>query len=523
MIVDVTPGMSLAEIIMRLRQAEGESVTIRILPDSALLLTANEFRALALAAEREQIAIAVETRDPLRRQLASLFGVPLVVSVDDEDVGEPETLESGGTPEQEVSEPLPPVPIRSNLGEQTGDERADPVETANEVTSARPARRERRHRGGGGKGRWILAAVLLIGVAASAVAAYWWFFGTATVRATLVSEPVPAQISFDAVANGGVADEGNGTAITAEPVAFDLSITLDAPATGSRTIGDRPATGTIVLRNPGEDAVSIEEGFTFVTFEGETFVFPAEVEVPPATPEGPAAEVTAVVAAATPGTSGNRDVGMLSGRLENGVYYSNRTTPIAGGEDRVLTVVSQEDLDALAAEAEQTLRTLAASTTLSGGMRVVPSTLASRNTSLDFNVEPGQEAERVTVSASVTFDALAFPTEELAPLAEEALHAAVPEGFVLDSAAIAIETPVEARQEDGVYSLIATVQGAMVPVMTDDMVEQVAGDLAGMSVEEARLYLDDREDFASHTMSFDPGWLPERMPNDAGRITVVVE
>ena len=52
--------------------------------------------------------------------------------------------------------------------------------------------------------------------------------------------------------------------------------------------------------------------------------------------------------------------GEIGGRLPNGVYYSNRMQPAAGGSDKEFPVVAQEDLDALRAAATSAAPELAA-------------------------------------------------------------------------------------------------------------------------------------------------------------------
>ena len=50
---------------------------------------------------------------------------------------------------------------------------------------------------------------------------------------------------------------------------------------------------------------------------------------------------------------------MLTGRLPNGIYYSNRLNEISGGTQKTVKTVSQADLDQLKAEIDQELLALA--------------------------------------------------------------------------------------------------------------------------------------------------------------------
>jgi hypothetical protein len=527
MIVDVSGGMTLAQVIIRLREAQGDSVTVRILPDSSLLLTANEFRALSLAAEREQVAIAVETDDALRRQLASLFGVPLSIpipAVETEDVETAEVRDgnlAAGAPVVNLNGEATDAPAEPAV--DAGAEESLAPEPTNGAAVAEPAARRKTVKKRGRSARWIVGLFGLAALLALAVVGYWWFFGTATAQITLQTQPVTTNVSFTVVAPGEQAAENGGITIPGMDVSFDRSVTLDAPATGSVTVGDLAASGSVVLRNPGDEAITIAAGSEITTFEGDVFVFNEDVAVPAATPEGTAGEATGVVSAATPGAASNRDLGMLSGRLENGVYFSNRTTPVAGGTDHTITVVTEEDLAGLQAEVEQALMSLATTSNLSGNLRVVPSSLTISNTQTEFSQQAGDEAGSIVVEATATFDAVAFPTESLDAAARESLPASVPEGLTLLPVPVTYDVPVETGQENGSWAMIVPATGQASTAISDEQLQQIERDLAGMSESEAEEYLEANELVTSYSLDFDPGWMPHRIPDDTGRITVEVK
>ena len=75
--VVVTPDETLPEVVARLREAArgGEVVALVVPIDSALLLTAREFRTLKEAIDEERLAVVVRTADPLRLQLAERLGI----------------------------------------------------------------------------------------------------------------------------------------------------------------------------------------------------------------------------------------------------------------------------------------------------------------------------------------------------------------------------------------------------------------------------------------------------------------
>src|SRR5215212_2944672 len=76
--VVVTSDETLPDVIARLREAAhgGRTVDLIIPIDSALLLTAREFRALKDAIDEDRVAVRMRTADPLRLQLAGRLGIP---------------------------------------------------------------------------------------------------------------------------------------------------------------------------------------------------------------------------------------------------------------------------------------------------------------------------------------------------------------------------------------------------------------------------------------------------------------
>src|SRR3954468_2550643 len=76
--VVITSDETLPDIVARLREAAngGRTVDLVIPIDSALLLTAREFRTLKDAIDEDRVAVRLRTSDPLRLQLAGRLGIP---------------------------------------------------------------------------------------------------------------------------------------------------------------------------------------------------------------------------------------------------------------------------------------------------------------------------------------------------------------------------------------------------------------------------------------------------------------
>lgn len=507
--ITVAPGQSMSEVLNALKIGAGDELVIDIPADASVLLTANEFRALSIAAERDEVDVSIYTEDPLRRQLATLFGVPLVNEIPQ--------------PQPYVAPELDPIAETEAFAPEgeDADEAIDEVETA-------PAR------SGGGTGGSIakllgalagIAAIVAIGIGI-----YWFFFSSMTVDLHLTRQTVASTLAYQVTEPGVSPDSvsGGGIVIQGEPVQFTLSRSLTVPATGQTVIPDKAATGEITLRNPTDAAVTIEKGTEFEGFDGVTYAFSDTVEIPAAS-NGQPGETTAKISSPTGGEAGNQDVGMLTGELPNGIFYSNRMGEISGGTQKTTTTVSQADIDQLKSEIDKELLALATTTELDKGLLLVPSTVqpidgAGTATPSEgayaFTQNVGDAADEVTVTATITFAGTAYDPSELTAAAIPQLEGEVADGQTFAPDSVKVNTPAETGNANGVISLLATVAGDAIPTLDDATRDTLADQLAGKSKDEVDQILAGLGYADSASVTFSPSWLPERVPSSAGRITI---
>ncbi len=507
--ITVAPGQSMSEVLNALKIGAGDDLVIDIPADASVLLTANEFRALSIAAERDDVEVSIYTEDPLRRQLATLFGVPLV-----NEIPEPQPYVA---PELDpVSETEAFAPAGEDVVEE--DAESGPV----------PARAV------GGSGRPItkllggLAAIAA--VIAAGIALYWFFFSSMTVDLHLTRQKVASTLAYQ-VTQPGISPEsvpGDGIVIQGEPVQFTLARSHTVPATGQTVIPDKAASGAITLRNPTDTPVTIDKGTEFEGFDGVAYVFSEQVDVPAAT-NGQPGETTAQISSPKGGEAGNQDVGMLTGELPNGIYYSNRMGEISGGTQKTVTTVSQADIDQLKSEIDKELLALATTTELDKGLLLVPSTVTpvdSAGTATPsegayvFDRAVGDEAAEVSVTANVTFAATAYDPSKLTAAAIPQLEGEVAPGQTFDPDSVKVNTPAETNNANGVISLLATVAGDAIPTLDDATKDALADQIAGKSQGEVDRILAGLGYADGSTVTFSPSWLPERVPSSAGRITI---
>lgn len=507
--ITVAPGQSMSEVLNALKIGAGDDLVIDIPADASVLLTANEFRALSIAAERDEVEVSIYTEDPLRRQLATLFGVPLVNEIP--------------RPQPYVAPELEPV-AETEAFAPTAEDADEEGEASEEV----PARTGSDSGGSIAKPLGALAGIAAI--VAISIGIYWLFFSSMTVELHLTRQKVASTLAYQ-VTEPGVSPAsvpGDGIVIQGEPVQFTLSRSLTVPATGQTIIPDKAATGEITLRNPADAVVTIEKGTEFEGFDGVTYAFSDKVEVPAAS-NGQPGETTARVSSPKGGEAGNQNVGMLTGELPNGVYYSNRMGEISGGTQKTATTVSQSDIDQLKNEIDKELLALATTTQLDKGLLLVPSTvtpIAGAGTATPsegayvFSKNVGDEASEVSVTANITFAATAYDPSELTAAAIPQLEGEVAPGQTFDSESVRVNPPAETGNANGVISLLATVAGDAIPTLDEATRDSLSDQLAGKSASEVDQILAGLGYVDSASVTYSPSWLPERVPSSAGRITI---
>ena len=117
--------------------------------------------------------------------------------------------------------------------------------------------------------------------------------------------------------------------------------------------------------------------------------------------------------AVQPGSGGNVGTGEIGGRLPNGVYYSNRMQPAAGGSDKEFPVVAQEDLDALRAAANSAAPELAAEAIARDqpGEEILLSTATVSGQDDAFDHQAGEDAAEISLRSTLTVDVLTIDGE----------------------------------------------------------------------------------------------------------------
>ncbi len=526
----VGPNDSMPDVLTRLRTASGGPAALAIPASSSLLLTASEFRALKAAAEQARITLTVETDDRLRRQLATMFHLPVIDLLP----GALSGLEDPPATKPEAAQALPPK-LESVIPDLPKLDLPPPLEVAPKWESRTAYDPEKEAQsdpelpdkpGRNPRVPWkrlsiALAALLAIAVAGGGAA---FLLQTATVTLTVRRQQVTAGLTYAVVSPDAETPPGAEFAIAAEPVTLKVPYEKTLAVTGALREPDQIASGTIALRNPTDVPIEIAAGTTFADREGVEYVFTAAVTVPANDPSSGAGRAEAAIQARIGGESANRETGLLSGKLDNGIFYSNRNAPIAGGTDKKTPQVSQEDIDQLIAAANAEIPELAITTTLEGGRVVLPGSLQAGELLYTIDRNAGDQVDNISIQAEMIVTGMAFlPADAVAQANDKLLddlQANTGEGFELEPESVSISAPVLVNDQGdaGLYRLNATAN--VRPVINEVQLRAAAEEIAGMSFTEAEEYLESLPFVEGSTIKSSPGFLPKRIPDNAGKIEI---
>jgi hypothetical protein len=283
---------------------------------------------------------------------------------------------------------------------------------------------------------------------------------SADIVVTPVSEPAgPVSIAVTADPEAPAVDAAEAI-VPARRVEVPLVVSGDFPATGVR-VDETTAGGTVQFAsNNPLDPVTIPAGTTVATRGGVQFQVVTTVVAPKATISGTtitAGRVDARVEAVNSGTSGNVAAGAITvvpQRLANFLVSVANPAATRGGTRTETKIVTKQDYDAalkgLTADLDGSVTAAVTDPSVApAGMAVFAATAKRSKSIADPTsaavVGDAQETFRLTLTATATVTAV--DESQLAPLAEQRLRAAVPQGYELF--ADSIRTVVGAGTVDG--------------------------------------------------------------------------
>ena len=534
--IDLGPDEGLPDLLMRVKTVRGDEITASFDAQSNLLLTASEFRQLRATADQVRVNVILETNDPLRIQLASMFGFARVarpMPTDDEpEVEHPNwpqqpdraTVARSNTPvgTVETSKPWREEAVQASTGISVPPKPIPKPEFAMEPRTGSIQKQEPTSRA-------KTSPVTIIGIAATVVAILCLAAvlsvilrtGTITVKTQRQSISTNLVVGYS---TDGSQISGATITLPAQETDFTIPYVTTVSSTGTLDSDLGKATGAVELRNISGKAQTVPSGTELKALDGTTFVTTAEVKLAKGDAEKPASGTVTVLAASNGATS-NLGAGVFTGQIESipGVYFSNISAAFTGGSDQNITVVSDSDLTNAQTAAQAELLSMAQTWELPDGRVVVPSTvIATGDPSVAMDQAAGAQVATFNVSAQQTFRALTIDPnnlpDDLQAELRSTLEQSVPGGYRLTDEPIRFTDPVESTPGSGLLEVNAAIDAAAIlDQNTIDDIEQAA---ARKSTSEAETAIASIPGVTVTSITVQPSLLAKRLPG-VGRIKVV--
>lgn|GEM_PF-1310984 len=273
--------------------------------------------------------------------------------------------------------------------------------------------------------------------------------------------------------------------------------------TGIKLVGHTPARGIVKFINEAPEAVKIPAGTIVRTEDGTGFKTLKEITVPglevdylmdvPVGMKAGQAEVE--VEALVKGSKGNVSIGRVR-FLEKDIdkVHVVNPEPIRGGEDKRISIVSEDDLKRARESLEERLKTKLITEfyqKMGGNYRIIEEELVYKNLDISVNHQVGDVADTIKVQGTLTASGQLIKNSELDRLVTNLYQRKLPEGYQLMNTGININNIVLEEKDTNLYNIELELQAPVIPEIDCDY---LARQLMGMDVNEARRVLEERTD-----------------------------
>ncbi|MFW6074635.1 MAG: hypothetical protein ACOC9Y_03515 [Chloroflexota bacterium] len=535
------------DFLDELNHASEEAIDILVPEDAPVLRTAEEFRTLAGAARNAGINLRVDSGDPLRQQFATIFGIGAARSEEFAN----QTTRVGwnrSRSEAETRETLRQTDqgAESDASQSRKDLAAYRAELFDDDASYSFVITPPRQRVHGGEAAAPPAPRIRPRSAARSRARFLFGFATVGVLSGVVIlmigilapwmrvEVVPATGAANLEVTYGIEGAGAPLDVSIPPREISTEVTHEESiaTTGERTEPDGIASGTVTITNASTSEQFLEAGTQLLTAdESVTVALDEDVYVPPADPFGTMTfgSATVAVSADVAGPDGNLGEGQISGQLSDTLFYSNRSE-LTGGTLRSIPVVAEEDIEKLRGTAEGALLgevDAALEGEVASGEQMIEDSVNYSEITYEFSHEPGEDAESVTVQASMSATAEVFDPEALHEAGEQMVAEELPGHVDEDQELLGDEVSVSSPERigDGPYpSFRIEAEAPTRAVIERSKLDRLEDALVGADQERAGELLDQLEGVERYEISRGPDWLPASLPPRLhSRIAIDVE
>ena len=373
------------------------------------------------------------------------------------------------------------------------------------------------------KGPVLKKAAITLVILVLALSAASFILGKTITSAEIVivanSQGIEGDIDAEVVS--GTADESKSE-LSGRQISVSEAGSQKATATGAEKVGE-PARGEVTVFNWTTDQISFPQNTVIVSSGGVKFKIDNEVAIASRSASNPG-QLNANVTAAENGESGNLSEGTnFSFQEFDELLYSARSNNVfAGGEEKDVTVASQEDLaklekslfESLSKKAKDKLKFQLTAE------KLVDEAILAEVSRKNFDKKAGNEATLVNLEMEVEASAIVFDEQNLKNVLAKNLEGQVPQGFKARGEDIEIREISAKRQKDSLF-LSGSFNAKLIPDFGED---ELKDQIKGKSIKEARAKVLEISNVTGVEVEFSLGFLfVSTLPADPAKIKFKIE
>jgi len=355
------------------------------------------------------------------------------------------------------------------------------------------------------------------------------FLPRATVTVTFPASPISEKVTISAVVDQQSSDP---KVIAGKKLTTQKTKTKEVTATGKKDVGTK-ASGTITITNKYTDSVGVGRDQTFTagtkathSSSGKVFTLNSAVTIGKVTYnpnngqpiyKSQSAKVTAV----EPGEEFNVAAGSfsLAGSLSNTPVSSG--SAFSGGLTKVVTVLSQDDVDGAILKLRQEAKQEATTelTTKAEGQKILSDAIWEDVKEESAKDEVGAEVEKSTIDLTVEYGVIVFNDADATNIFTAAFNNKITadEEIVFPAESPPVFTTKEIAKDKSRLKFEIAATAFKVPKIDK---AKIAKAIARKSPNSAKEYLTTTYKAESVDVKLSPNWWIERLPLLGGAITI---
>lgn len=341
----------------------------------------------------------------------------------------------------------------------------------------------------------VLIAILLLAAAAAFAAKETLTNVVVTVKVN--GKELEKDFQIEASVSQATADT-----LKAELLATTAEDSAKTIATGKKKIGQF-AKGDVIVFNWTTSPIALQKDTALITKSGVKFKLDSDITVASRSASTPGQAQTQLIAADF-GNNGNIPAGndFTFQTYDELLYSARNDTTFSGGDEKEITVASQEDLDKLEKNLSDTLTQKAKEDLKSKSENrvIYDDAQTIKVIRKEFNKKAGEETNAVNLRLGIEASALVYNEADLKNLLAQKFADQTEQGYELKGENINLEETSVKRQKDKL-TITGHLKARLVPKINED---DFASKIAGKSTKQAREIIKQIPDVSDISFAFSP-------------------